>query len=99
MSEDRIKILKDITNECTTRMTKHGYQVHYMDVPLWMTLYPEDPKDCGTKIQIVEEFMGYTILGKTPIIGFSGDYDYSTYGDWESEEEVEAWLADPTPLY
>lgn len=96
---DETVVFKDITNECETRNSDYGPMVYYKDVPLWMTIYSEDPKDCGCKIQIVREFLGYTILGETPVAGFDDMMDYSTYGDWESIEEVERWLDNPEPLY
>lgn len=97
------RVLKDITEECVTQYDPEwGYVVTYKGVALWMTIYPDDPKDIeGNTIQLVDgdEDEPLTILGKTPVEGFEGSYDYSTYGDWDTLEEALEWLENPVALY
>jgi hypothetical protein len=98
--DEETVVIKDITADCYTEETDWGPQVHYRGVPLWMTVYEDDPKDLpGTEIKIIRDFTTYTILGKTPVVGFDDVFDYSTYGDWESLEEVLSWMHMPYPLY
>lgn len=98
--------VKDITNECVTKRAKEwdgAMAVHYKGVPLWLTIYPFNPAECGCSIVLDkyedEETTEFTILGKTPVIGMEDEFDFSTYGDWETLEEAEKWLENPTILY
>jgi len=92
-------IIKDITKKCDVKWDRHyGLLVMYGNVPLWATLYPE-LDGCLIRIHQDEETGNYYILGKTPVMGHEEEYDLSTYGDWETLEELEEWLAHPEPLY
>lgn len=91
----------DLTVECTTlNHSIYGGVVSYKGVMLWGTIY-SDILTSGTEIALVsgDSDEPYTIIGKTPVIGLPGYYDYSTYGDWDTLEEAKAWLDNPTPLY
>jgi hypothetical protein len=95
-------VIKNITNECKTAYDlESGYVVTYKGVALWMTLYNENPQLIdGNTIEIVgNEEEGYTILGKTPVIGYDDEFDFSTYGDWETLEDALSWLENPVALY
>ena len=105
-------ILKDITTECTTQIYKNNYVVFYKDVPLWATIYPYQPYDIPNLSIVLEKYeydeddddFGYlepslTIMGKTPVFQMEDEFDYSTYGDWISEEDAAEWLKHPVALY
>ena len=73
---------------------KDGPCICYDDVPLWRTGVPleateiflYDPTGC-------EEPEPYTLMCR------DGYDDIYTYGDWETMEDVMAWLDKPTRLY
>lgn len=103
------RVVKDITNECATFLTRLGFMVYYRDVPLWSTIYPHQPCNVNNlSIKLMEylsdedddeEETSYSILGLTPVIGLEDMFDYSTYGDWENLDAAVAWLGTPVPLY
>lgn len=107
-------IIEDITGVCKTEPYGDGLCVMYKDVPLWYTIYSENPSDienCTINIildqydlsddgEVTEDTVSaFTIIGKTPVIGNSTEYDYTTYGDWVTANEVYSWLENPVPLY
>lgn len=103
------KVIKDLTNECVTKLTNVGYMVYYKAVPLWATIYPDQPSWIDNlSIKLMEyaddededdSEISYSILGLTPVIGFMDELDYSTYGDWDTKESALDWLDNPVPLY
>jgi hypothetical protein len=72
----------------------------YKDVILWATIYNNlDKMEVGLYKYEEEDFEEYSIVGKTEVYGFEGEYDFSSYGSWETLEEAEEWLENPYPLY
>lgn len=104
--------IKDLTKECKTVIDFKlgGPVVTYKGVPLWMTMYQEQPTEIeGCEILLIEEtedlgdgevYTQFYILGWTPVVGMGPSVrDHSTYGRWETLEEAQAWLENPVPLY
>lgn len=105
-------ILKDITSECNTKIYLNNHVVFYKGVPLWATIYPNQPSEIPNLSIVLEKYEyededdsiydsepSYTILGKTPVYQMDDVFDYSTYGDWTSEKDANEWLEHPVALY
>lgn len=101
--------IKDITSEVTTsrRITTYVDTVSvdlvlaYRGVPLWMAESNLQPAEMdGCKIALVgNRYEGYSIIGRFPVIGFGGEFEYHTYGHWLHLEAAERWLERPYPQY
>lgn len=98
--------LKDLSKECYIERQHNRHVgsfngIMFKGVCLWSTIYSEMVDGLQVALNKYQEgdFTEYAITGKVPVHGYDGDYDFCTYGGWDTEEEALEWLANPKPLY